>query len=141
MGGILSKLAQPVSQSDNDRWLTTISPIKGELRAAMVGVAAGAFFHESRFGLKWERDQIMVPLQRWWSSKTVSSVMHGLSMFADELMVPYFAVLYWCASNSAQRAPAPLSLFLLNFQGQHHCSISQLPHLPRFPIRSTHLRS
>jgi len=96
MGAVLSKLVEPVSKADNDRWLGSISPIKGELRAAMVGVAAGAFFHESRFGLKWEREQLMIPLQRWWSSAAVSQLMHTLSLFADELMVPYFAVLYWC---------------------------------------------
>jgi hypothetical protein len=31
----------------------------------MVGLAAGAFFHEYKFGLKWEREQIMYRLQKF----------------------------------------------------------------------------
>ena len=64
MGQQFTRLLEPVSQASNERWLSSISPIKGEARAFMVGIAAGAIFHESRFGLAWERRNIMVPLQQ-----------------------------------------------------------------------------
>ena len=96
MGQQFTRLLEPVSQASNERWLSSISPIKGEARAFMVGIAAGAIFHESRFGLAWERRNIMVPLQRALRGPGVDAAMRLLGMFADELMVPYFAVLYWC---------------------------------------------
>lgn len=79
----------------NYAWMNQIKPIKGEFRAFMVGVAAGAIFHEGKFGQEWERSRIMVPLQKALSGPNAKAVMKGLGMFADELIVPYFAILYW----------------------------------------------
>jgi membrane-associated phospholipid phosphatase len=96
MGGVFSRLAQPVSKTANDEWLESLTPVKGEFRALMIGIAVGAIFHESKFGLAWERRNIMVPVQRYFNSKSFETAMTVLGMFADELIVPYFAALYWC---------------------------------------------
>jgi hypothetical protein len=86
MGNVLSRLAQPVSKSANDKWLETLTPVKGEFRALMIGIAVGAIFHESKFGLAWERQNIMVPLQKMFNSKGFETAMTVLGMFADELV-------------------------------------------------------
>lgn len=84
-----------VSKEKNDRWLAEITPIKGEFRSFMVGLAAGAFFHEYKFGLKWEREQIMYRLQKY-NNPVFAKVMWFLGQFCSaDFMVPYFATLYW----------------------------------------------
>ena len=97
MGSVLSTLSRPVSKVENDEWLESISPVKGEFRALMVGIAVGAIFiNERKFGLAWERQRLMVPIQRLFTGKNFATAMSVLGMFADELIVPYFAALYWC---------------------------------------------
>jgi len=76
--------------------LKRFTPIQGEFSAFMVGLACGSVFHEDRFGLKWEREQIMIPLQKCLDKiRGIPEAMHLLGMFADEFLVPYFALLYW----------------------------------------------
>jgi membrane-associated phospholipid phosphatase len=79
-----------------ERIIRSIVPIRGEFAAFAVGVATGAFHHSSQFGLGWERDFWMLPMQRLMRRLPgLASASHFFGMFADELIVPYFAALYW----------------------------------------------
>jgi len=93
MGEILSR---PVSQADNNRWLASISPIKGEFNAFMAGIAVAAIFQESKFGLEWEQG-LMRNLQachdRHHRISELSALM-GMVCSSDFLSL-YFASLYW----------------------------------------------
>lgn len=92
MGGSISK---EVSKEANDRWLADITPVKGEFRAFMIGISAGAFLHEYKFGLRWEREQIMYRLQKI-KQPHFAKLMWFLGQFCSaDFMVPYFATLYW----------------------------------------------
>jgi len=95
MGQVWSKLARPVSQSEQDKWLASIIPVKGEFRAFMVGIAAGCIYHEHPFGLQWEREVIMERLQKI-KNPLVAKLMWFLGQICSgEFMVPYLAFLYW----------------------------------------------
>jgi len=88
MGAVVSKEA-------NDRWLSEITPIKGEFRALMFGVAMGLLAHPNRYTLQWERENIMYALQRI-KSPLFAKTMWFLGQFCSaDFLVPYFAVLYW----------------------------------------------
>ena len=54
-----------VSKEANDQWLDTLVPIKGEFRAFCVGVCVAVMLHETRFGLAWERAEIMYRAQKY----------------------------------------------------------------------------
>lgn len=84
-----------VSKQANDRWLADITPIKGEFRSFMVGLAAGAFFHEYKFGLKWEREQIIYRLQKFRNPIFAKSMWFLGQFCSADFMVPYFATLFW----------------------------------------------
>ena len=48
-----------------------------------------------------ERENIMLPLQRLLGRiPSLPTIMRILGMFADELVVPYFALLYWIIDKS-----------------------------------------
>ena len=51
---------------------------------------------KGRFGLEYEREKLMVPLQKALDKiPGMADAMHVLGMFADEFLVPYFALCYW----------------------------------------------
>jgi hypothetical protein len=73
----------------------------GMLAAFTTGLACAAFLHESKFGCAWERQNLMVPLQRIGAKiPGFSELMWALGQFcSSDFLVPYFAFLYWVFSQ------------------------------------------
>ena len=85
MGNKVSKTAwDPSIKAQNEVWLKNISPVASEFQALMIGIALGSVLHEGRFGLQYERERVMLPLQKLLDRiPGMPTAMHILGMFAD----------------------------------------------------------
>lgn len=93
MGGVFSRVVSP---EDNNRWLASFSPVKGEFNAFMAGIAAASLFQESKFGLEWERSVMkrMQTIEDRWGIIELSSWVLG-KFCSGEVLPMYFAMMYW----------------------------------------------